>query len=97
MNILLRADRLLGCTAVASLIKGEVLLRSLNDFPGGSEGKESAFNAEDQASIPGSGRYPGEGNSYPLQYSGLENSTGSSWGLKESDTTEHAPSAPIPQ
>ena len=74
MNILLRADRLLGCTAVASLIKGEVLLRSLNDFPGGSEGKESAFNAEDQASIPGSGRYPGEGNSYPLQYSCLENS-----------------------
>ena len=24
---------------------------------------------------PGSGRYPGEGNSYPLQYSGLENFT----------------------
>ena len=42
MNILLRADRLFGCIAVASLIKGEVLLRSLNDFPGGSEGKESA-------------------------------------------------------
>ena len=54
--------------AVTWLIKDEVLLRSLNDFPGGSDGKESAFNAGDQASIPGSGRYLGEGNGYPLQY-----------------------------
>ena len=42
-------------------------------FPGGSEGKESACNAEDLGSIPGSGRSPGEGNDYPLQYSCLEN------------------------
>jgi len=35
--------------------------------------KESASNAGDPDSIPGSGRYPGEGNSYPLQYSCLEN------------------------
>ena len=36
--------------------------------------KESASNAGDPDSIPGSGRYPGEGNSYPLQYSCLGNS-----------------------
>ena len=35
------------------------------------------------------GRSPGEGNGYPLQYSGLENPTDySPWGCKESDTTE---------
>ena len=37
--------------------------------------KESACNAGDPGSIPGSGRYPGEGNGYPFQYSGLENPT----------------------
>ena len=40
----------------------------------GSAGKESACNAGDLGLIPGLGRSPGEGNSYPLQYSGLENS-----------------------
>ena len=39
----------------------------------GSGGKESVHNAEDSGSIPGSGRFPGEGNGYPLQYSCLEN------------------------
>ena len=43
-------------------------------FRGGSGGKESACNAGDPGSVPGLGRSPGEGNSYPLQYSGLENS-----------------------
>ena len=43
-------------------------------FPGGSDGKESACNVGDLGSIPGLGRSPGEGNGYPLQYSGLENS-----------------------
>ena len=43
-------------------------------FPGGSAGKEAAYNEEDLGPIPGLGRSPGEGNSYPLQYSGLENS-----------------------
>ena len=42
-------------------------------FPGGSAGKESAFSAGDLASIPGSGRSPGEVNGKPLQYSCLEN------------------------
>ena len=43
-------------------------------FPGGLlEGKESACKAGDLGSIPGSGRYPVEGNGHPLQYSCLEN------------------------
>ena len=42
-------------------------------FPGGSDSKESARNAGDLDSIPGSGRSPGEENGYPLQYSCLEN------------------------
>ena len=46
-------------------------------FPGGSDSKEFACNARDPGSIPGSGRSPGEGNSNPLRYSGLENSTDS--------------------
>ena len=52
-------------------------------FPGSSAGKESACNAGDLDSIPGLGRSPGEGNDYPLQYSGLENSmTVESMGLQ---------------
>ena len=43
--------------------------------PGDATGKESAYNVGDLGSIPGLGRSPGEGNRYPLQYSGLENST----------------------
>ena len=43
-------------------------------FPCGLTGKESTRGAGDLGSIPGLGRSPGEGNSYPLQYSGLENS-----------------------
>ena len=45
----------------------------LLDFPGGSDGKASAYNARDVGSIPGSGRSPGEGNGNPLQYCCLEN------------------------
>ena len=50
-------------------------------FSGGSDSKESTCNAADTSSIPGSGRYPGEGNGNPLQYSCLENSIdrGTSW------------------
>ena len=43
------------------------------DFPSGSVGKASVYNAVDLGSIPGSGRFPGEGNGNPLQYSCLEN------------------------
>ena len=62
-----------------------------------SVGKESAYNAGDLVSIPGSGRSPGEGNGNPLQYSCLENSRDGGawwvaaqalWGCTESDTTE---------
>ena len=42
-------------------------------FPDDSDGKESAFNAGNLGLIPGSGRFTGEGNGYPLQYSFLEN------------------------
>ena len=38
-------------------------------FPGSSVGKESTCNAGDPSSIPGSGRSPGAGITYPLQYS----------------------------
>ena len=41
-------------------------------FPSSSVGKESACNAENLGLIPGLGRYPGEGNGNPLQYSCLE-------------------------
>ena len=65
-------------------------------FPGGSEGEASACNAGDLGSIPALERCPGEGNGYPLQYPGLENSMDfkkslvghSLWGRKELDMTE---------
>ena len=43
-------------------------------YPGGSAGKESACNTRDLGSIPGLEISSGEGDSHPLQYSGLENS-----------------------
>ena len=46
------------------------------DFPDSPVGKESACNAGDPSSSPGLGWSPGEGKGYPLQNSGLENSTG---------------------
>ena len=62
---------------------------SLVGFPGGSDGKESACNAGYLGSIPGLGKSPGEGNGYPLQYSGLENSMDCILlGVAKSDTTE---------
>ena len=65
-------------------------------FPAGSDGKESASNAGDLGSTPGLGRFPEEGNDYPLQYSCLENSMDREawgtcrgpWDCKQSDTTE---------
>ena len=43
------------------------------DFPGGSDGKASAYNTGDPGLIPGWGRSSGEGNGNSLQYSCLEN------------------------
>ena len=48
-------------------------LMPLTDFPSGSDCKMSVYNARDLGSIPGLGRFPGEGNGNPLQYSCLEN------------------------
>ena len=48
-------------------------------FPGGSDGKASAYNVGDPGSIPGWGRSSGEGNGNPLQYSCLENPMGGPW------------------
>ena len=45
----------------------------VKDFPGGSDGKVSVYNAGGLGSIHESGRFPGEGNGNPLQYSCLEN------------------------
>ena len=53
--------------------------------PGGLDGKKSACSVGDLGSIPGLGRTPGEGNGYPLQYSGLENSMDS---VAHGDMTE---------
>ena len=64
-------------------------------FPCGSAGKESACSTGDQGSIPGLGRYPGEGNGNPLQYSCPKNPMDrGAWQAivhgvaKELDTTE---------
>ena len=46
----------------------------LKGFPDSLVGKESTCNAGEAGLIPGSGRSPGEGTGYPLQYSGLDNS-----------------------
>ena len=65
------------------------IIRQAWGFPGGSAGKESACNGGDLGSIPRLGRSPGERNSYPLQYSSLENSVDYMVpGVAESDTTE---------
>ena len=48
------------------------------------DGKESACNAGDLASIPGWGRSPGDGNGNPCQYSCLENSMGRGAGRLQS-------------
>ena len=57
-------------------------------FPGGSDGKESTCNAGDPGSIPGSGRSPGEGHGYPLQYFCLENPWTEEPGGLQMDKTE---------
>jgi len=64
-------------------------------FPDGSDDKESVCSAGDLGLILGSGRSPGEGNGYPLQYSCLESSMDrgaladySPWCCEESDTPE---------
>ena len=50
----------------------EFYITNTRGFPGGSDSKESAYNAGDPGLIPGSGRSPREGNGNPPQYSCLE-------------------------
>ena len=64
-------------------------------FPGGSDGKESAYNVGDLGLISELGRSPGGGHDNPLQYAYLENPHGqrslvgySPWGHKQLETTE---------
>ena len=64
------------------------ILIDIRCVPDSSVGKEAACNEGDCSLIPGLGRSPGEGKGYPLQYSGLENSMDSPWGLKELDMSE---------
>ena len=64
------AGRCLGCVDVPDPFWVVAIVMG---FPGGSDSKKSACNAEDLGLIPGLGRSPGEGNGNPLQYSGLEN------------------------
>ena len=71
-------------------------------FHGGSNGKESTYNAGDPGFIPGLGRSPGEGNSNPLQLSCLENSMdrgacwGTVYGVAKSQTQLHTYLTHIP-
>ena len=66
-----------------------LVVQWLRGFPCGSVGKESTCSAGDLGLIPGLGRCPGEGKGYPLQYSGLVNSTDCIvHGVTESDMTE---------
>ena len=55
------------------LSPGHIPISARLSFPGGSEDKASAYNAGDPGLSPGLGRFPGEGNGNPLQYSCLEN------------------------
>ena len=64
---------LLWCASVHSLIETYMYHSGGNGFPDGSDGKESACNGGEPASVPGLGRPLQEGDGYPLQYSCLEN------------------------
>ena len=83
------------CVRTIPWRRGRLPTSVFKGFPGGSDGKESAFNVGDLDSLPGLGRSPGGGHGNPLQYSGLENPYGqrslvgySPRGRKKSDRTE---------
>ena len=70
-------------------------MRPVTDFPGGSDGKASAYDVGDPGSIPASGRSPGEGKWQPTpvflpgeSHGGRSLVGYSPWGHKESGTTE---------
>ena len=75
------------CLNLSGLLSTSVDLGGQVGFLGGSDGKESAFSVGDLGLIPGLGKSPGEGKGYPLQYSGLEDSTdGTFHGVAKSRT-----------
>ena len=75
-------DREASHAAAHGVTKGQTQLSDWTEafillgFPGGSDGKESAYNEEDLGWIPGLETSPGKGNGYPLQYSYLKNPHG---------------------
>ena len=80
MVVSMESTSAMSCTDVAffrgkkkDFLKSKFYFMRKAGFPSSSVGKESACNTGDLDSIPGLGR-SGEGNGYPLQYSGLENS-----------------------
>ena len=76
-RVLLHGVQRSNCHGFMSCLVAESLglLLMVVGFPGGSDGKESAYSAGDLGLIPGLGRSPGEENGYPLQYSCSKNST----------------------
>ena len=93
LNYLVNSGRIDGSKLMMIIA---IRLLSARGFPGGSEGKESACNAGDLGSIPGSGRSPEEGNEWhptPVLLPGKSHEQRSlvgcsPWGRTESDTTE---------
>ena len=89
------------CETVTTIsINNEISLCITLGFPCGSDGEESACSVGDLCLIPELGRSPGGGHGSALQCSHLENPRGqrslmgySSWGCKESDTTERLSTA----
>ena len=74
-------------------IKNGITVGTTMGFPGGSVVKNLSASTGDAGSIPGLGRFPGEGNDSPVQYACLENpmDRGARWAtvhgvMKESDT-----------
>ena len=63
-SLLFRFMKTLNLLDQCSTLRAQLMLMG---FSGGSDGKESALNVRDLGSIPGSGRFPGEGNGKPLQ------------------------------
>ena len=70
-----------GVTKSWTQLSNQTTTTNVCDFPGGSDGKASAYSEGDLASIPGLGRSPGGGLNNSLQYSCLENpmDRGASW------------------